>query len=171
MAAAGEIAVFALFSTPSATMGLIEGTTVRGQPMIARVQDITRVLLAVLLLGAAGAAAQTTQSSAQPDASAAPQSASTATPQTDARPANTAGPQIDKAEITARANRDVGVNIETTIAGWQRELERLENDLREPRLRYSELNGFRDELQRVRSEIEDFSNHLQPPARGSEGAA
>ena len=163
MAAAGEIAVFALFSTPSATMGLIEGTTVRGQPMIARVQDITRVLLAVLLLGAAGAAAQTTQSSAQPDASAAPQSASTAAAQTDARPANTAGPQIDKAEITARANRDVGVNIETTIAGWQRELERLENDLREPRLRYSELNGFRDELQRVRSEIEDFSNHLQPP--------
>jgi len=122
MAAAGEIAVFALFSTPSATMGLIEGTTVRGQPMIARVQDITRVLLAVLSLGAAGAAAQTTQSSAQPDASAAPQSASTAAAQTDARPANPAGPQIDKAEITARANRDVGVNIETTIAGWQREL-------------------------------------------------
>src|SRR5262249_53847010 len=159
---------FALFFTPSAAMGMIEGTTVRGQPMIARVQDFTRVLLtvlllAVLLLVAAGAAAQTTQSSAQPHASAAPQSDSTAAAQTDARPANPAGPQIDKAEITARANRDVGVNIETTIAGWQRELERLENDLRGPRLRYSELNGFREELQRVRSEIEDFSEHLQPP--------
>jgi Protein of unknown function (DUF3772) len=66
-------------------------------------------------------------------------------------------------EITARANHDVGVSIETTISGWQHELDRLESDLRGPRLGYSELNGFRDELQRVRSAIEDFSNRLQSP--------
>jgi hypothetical protein len=55
----------------------------------------------------------------------------------------------------------VGVDIETTITRWQRELDRLETDLRRPRLRYSELNDLRDELQLVRSGIEDFSNHLQ----------
>ena len=137
--------------------------------MFDRVQDFTRVLLTVLLLGvagaagAAGAAAQTTQTSAPADPGAAPQAASTSPAQLDPHPANPAGLQIDKAEITARANRDVGVNVETTIAGWQRELERLENNLRGPRLRYSQLNGFRDELQRVRSEIEEFSNRLQAP--------
>jgi potassium-dependent mechanosensitive channel len=127
--------------------------------MIDRLQVFTRVLLAVLLLSTAGAAAQT----AQPEPGAAPQGVSAGSKQTAAQPTTPAGPQIDKAEIAARANRDVGVNIETTLAGWQRELERLESNLRGPHLRYSELNGLRDELQRVRSEIEDFSNRLQAP--------
>src|SRR5262249_23635590 len=32
-----------------------------------------------------------------------------------------------------------------------------------PRLRYSELNDLRDELQRVRAGVEDFSKRLEPP--------
>ena len=133
-----------------------------GQPMIDRFRDFARALLTVLLLGVTGAAAQTSQSlTSSPGA--APQGASAPSIQAGAVPAGPTGPQINIAEITTRANHDVGVNIKTTITGWQHELDRLESDLRGPRLRYSELNGFRDELQRVRSGIEDFSNHLQSP--------
>ena len=53
--------------------------------------------------------------------------------------------QINIAEITARANRDVGVDIQATITGWQREFDRLESELQKQRLRYSELNNLRDE--------------------------
>src|SRR5215471_3037412 len=131
--------------------------------MIDRFRDIARALVAVLLLGMAGAAAQTAQSPTSPNPSAASQAGSVPTAQAPAQPAGPAGPQINIAEITARANRDVGVNIETAINGWQHELDRLESALQKPRLRYSELNDLRDELQRVRAEIEDFWKRLQPP--------
>jgi small-conductance mechanosensitive channel len=131
--------------------------------MIDRFRDIARALVAVLLLGMAGAAAQTAQSPTSPNPSAASQAGSVPTAQAPAQPAGPAGPQINIAEITARANRDVGVNIETAINGWQHELDRLESALQKPRLRYSELNDLRDELQRVRAGIEDFSKRLEPP--------
>ena len=111
----------------------------------------------------AGAAAQTAQSPTSPNPSAASQAGSVPTAQAPVQPAGPAGPQINIAEITARANRDVGVNIETAINGWQHELDRLESALQKPRLRYSELNDLRDELQRVRAGIEDFWKRLEPP--------
>src|SRR5499427_6877443 len=131
--------------------------------MIDRFRDIARALVAVLLLGMAGAAAQTAQSPTSPNPSAASQAGSVPTAQAPAQPAGPAGPQINIAEITARANRDVGVNIETAIKGWQHELDRLESALQKPRLRYSELTDLRDELQRVRAGIEDFWKRLEPP--------
>jgi small-conductance mechanosensitive channel len=131
--------------------------------LIDRFRDIARALVAVLLLGIAGAAAQTAQSPTSPNPGAAPQAGSTLTAQAPAQPASPAGPQINIAEITARANRDVGINIETAIAGWQHELDRLESNLKKPRLRYSELNDLRDELQRSRAGVEDFWHRLKPP--------
>jgi potassium-dependent mechanosensitive channel len=131
--------------------------------MIDRFRDIARALVAVLLLGMAGAAAQTAQSPTSPNPSAASQAGSVPTAQAPAQPAGTPGPQINIAEITARANRDVGVNIETAINGSQHELDRLESALQTPRLRYSELNDLRDELQRVRAGIENLSKRLEPP--------
>jgi potassium efflux system protein len=125
-----------------------------------RFRDIARALVAVLLLGIAGA--QTAQSQTSPNPGAASQAGSVPTAQGPAQPAGPAGPKINTAEITTRANRDVGVNIETAIKGWQHELDRLESALQKPRLRYSELNDFRDELQRVRAEIADFSKRLEP---------
>jgi len=125
--------------------------------MIDRFRDIARALVGVLLLGMAGAAAQTAQSQTSPNSGAPSQTA-----QAPAQPAGPAGPQINIAEITARANRDVGVNIETAINGWQHELDRLESALQKPRLRYSELNDLRDELQHVRAGIEDFWKLLEP---------
>ena len=131
--------------------------------MIDRFRDIARALVAILLLGMAGAAAQTAQSLTSPNPGAASQAGSVPTAQAPAQPAGPAGPKINIAEITARANRDVGVNIETAINGWQHELDRLESALQKPRLRYSELNDLRDELQRVRAGIEDFWKRLEPP--------
>jgi potassium-dependent mechanosensitive channel len=129
--------------------------------MIDRFADIARALVAVLLLGMAGAAAQTAQSPAAPNPAAASQAPSV--PTAAVQPATPAGPKINITDITARANRDVGVNIETAIKGWQHELDRLESALQKPRLRYSELNERRDELQRLRAEIDDFSKRLGPP--------
>src|SRR6516165_1650425 len=118
--------------------------------MIDRFRDIARALVAVLLLGMAGAAAQTAQSPTSPNPSAASQAGSVPTAQAPAQPAGPAGPLISIAEITARANRDVGVNIETAISGWQHELDLLESTLPTQSYPYSELNDLRDELQRVR---------------------
>ena len=137
--------------------------------MIDRFRDIARALVAVLLLGMAGAAAQTAQSPTSPNPSAASQAGSVPTTQAPAQPAGPAGPQINIAEITARANRDVGVNIETAINGWQHELDRLESALQKPRLRYSELNDLRDELQHVRTGIEDFWKRLEPRLATAKG--
>src|SRR5262249_40896660 len=129
--------------------------------MIDRFGDIARTLVAVLLLGMASAAAQTAQSPTSPNPAAASQAPSV--PAATVQPTAPAGPKINIAEITARANRDVGVDIETTIKGWQHELDRVDNVLKKSRLRYSELNELRDQLQRVRAEIEDFSKRLEPP--------
>ena len=129
--------------------------------MIDRFRDIARALVAVLLLGMPGAAAQTAHSPTSPNPAAASQSGSV--PTAPVQPAAQAAPKINSAEITARANRDVGVNIETAIKGWQTELDRVESALQKPRLRYSELNDLRDELQRLRAGTEDFSKRLEPP--------
>jgi small-conductance mechanosensitive channel len=132
--------------------------------MIDRFRDIARAFAAVLLLGMAGAAAQTGQSPTAPSLGSSPGSAPQAGPASTAQaPAQPAGPQINSGEITARANADVGVDIQTTIADWQRELERLESDIKKPSLRYSDLNGLRDEVQRVRGGIQDFWSRLEPP--------
>src|SRR6516162_2861404 len=154
---------FALLSTPSTVKRRLRELPVRGQPMIERFRDIARALVAVLLLGMAGAAAQTTQSPTSPNPGAASHAGSVPTAQASAQPAGPAGPKINVAKITARANRDVGVNIETAIKGWQTELDRVESALQKPRLRYSELNDLRDELQRLRAGTEDFSKRLEPP--------
>jgi potassium efflux system protein len=130
--------------------------------MIDQFRNIVRALVAVLLLGMAGAAAQTVQSPTSQSPGAASR-VSSATAQALAQPGGAAGPQINITEITARANRDVGVNIETAITGWQHELDRVESALQKPRLRYSELNDLRDDLQRVRAGIEDFWKRLESP--------
>jgi hypothetical protein len=64
-----------------------------------------------MLLRVVGAAAQTAQSPTPQNPGAVSQVGS-ATAQASAQPPGSAGPQINIAEITARANRDVGVNID-----------------------------------------------------------
>ena len=111
--------------------------------MIHGFRQFARALVIALLLSVTGAVAQA------PDVAVVPQGVSAPAASQTGVPPGPAGPQINIAEIARRTNQDVGVEIETTITRWQRELDRLESDLRGQRLRYSELNGLRDELQRV----------------------
>ena len=127
--------------------------------MIDRLCAIARALTLISLLAVAGAQAQTAQS---PISSPADTAGSKSPAQATGQPDKPSGPQINTAEIVARANKTVGVDIQKRIAAWQQGLSRLESDLQKPRLRYSELNDFRDELQRVRGEIDSFRTHLEP---------
>jgi potassium-dependent mechanosensitive channel len=122
-----------------------------------------RVVLVALLVGVGCARAQTAEPprdppvhSTQPDGASAPGLPGAPSAAQPARP------QIDSAEIIRRANTEVGVDIEATIAGRQRELDRIEGELRAPRLGYSQLNSLRDALQHERSGVEDFSSRLEP---------
>ena len=125
--------------------------------MIASVRAVLHVVCAVLVVGVACARAQTSEPTHNPPANAAPPDAAAA-PSTAQRPR----PQVNTTEITKRANDDVGVDIAATVAGWQRELDRIEGELRVARVRYSELNSLRDALQQVRGGVEDFADRLQP---------
>ena len=71
-------------------------------------------------------------------------------------------PQVDTTEFVARANKSVGTDIQKNITDWQQALEHLESDLKRPSLHYSELNDLRDELQRIRGDVHNFRNHLEP---------
>lgn len=73
-----------------------------------------------------------------------------------------AGPQIDTKEIVKRLNHELGFDLQATTAGWQHQLDQVESALGRPRLRYSDLNQFRDELQRLRSQLDNISSRLQP---------
>ncbi len=134
-----------------------------GGPMIL-FRAIACATVAALWLGIASAA-QSAQTAPAPPASSGA-AASTHAPQAESAPgaaAESPAPQIDTAEITRRANEEVGVDIQATTAGWQRELDRVDADSRRPRLRYAELNNLRSELQRIRSAISAFSGHVQVP--------
>jgi potassium-dependent mechanosensitive channel len=131
--------------------------------MIDRIRPVAHALLAVLVLGVAGAAGQTTPS----QSATATQPASNPVPQTPAAgaaqsPTAPTAPAIDTAAMTRRTNQEMGVDIESTITGWQRELDGLENGLHHQELRYAQLNSARDQLQRLRSEVDTFRTRLQP---------
>jgi len=76
-----------------------------------------------------------------------------------AQPTN---PRINTTEIVSRLDQELGFDLQATTGSWQRELDRVESDLGQQRLRYSELNEFRDRLLRVRSQVEETWGRLQP---------
>lgn len=88
--------------------------------------------------------------------------AAPATATADKAAAPPAASPVNTAELAARLKQELGIDLHATTVGWQRELDRIEADLGHPRLRYAELNQLRDELQRLRSQVEDVSGRLQP---------
>jgi potassium-dependent mechanosensitive channel len=80
-------------------------------------------------------------------------------------------PKIDTADLIKRANKSMGLNIDDTVKQWQANLERIEESLRKPGLRYNELNGFRDELLKLRAEAEGFWGKLEPQLSAAEDQA
>ena len=115
--------------------------------------------LAVTLL-ASGVCAQTR--STTPSEKGSPQ-AITATHASDTgASAQPADARINTTEIASRLDRELGIDLQATTTGWQRELDQIQTDLGRPRLRYLELNEFRDRLQRLRSQVEETWSQLQP---------
>jgi potassium-dependent mechanosensitive channel len=130
--------------------------------MIDRIRPVVHAFVAFLVLGVAGALGQTTP---PPSATATPPNSNPVppTPATAAHaPAPPTAPALDTSAIIKRTNQEMGVDIESTTAGWQRELDRLENGLHHQEVRYAQLNGTRDQLQRLRSELDTFRSRLQP---------
>ena len=130
--------------------------------MIRRLWVVAWALSLFSLLVVAGAQAQTAQAPTSPNPDVAPQAGSPSGAPATAQPAKQPAASLNTAEIVTRANKNVGVDIEKSIKGWEQELSRLESDLKKPRLSYSELNDLRDKLQRVRSEIGSFGKQLEP---------
>jgi potassium-dependent mechanosensitive channel len=122
--------------------------------MITRHRLIVGLIFALASMVSAGA-----QSEAAP--AGAPQAAAPGQAAAAAQPA--AGPKIDTAEIIKRADKNTGVNIDAKIKSWQAALDRIEEALRKPGLRYNELNAFRDDLLKLRADAEEFWRKLEPP--------
>ena len=66
----------------------------------------------------------------------------------------------DAGAITQHLNQELGLDPDARVAAWRQDLGRLESELRRPHLLYSELNAYRDELQRTRGEAEDLASRL-----------
>jgi potassium-dependent mechanosensitive channel len=121
--------------------------------MTASLRNIARACNLAMAAGILAIAFASNPSAFAQTPNAAPSAASVAQP---------AGPQINTKDIVNRLNQELGIDLEATTTGWQRELDQVESNLGRPRLRYSDLNEFRDELQRVRSQLEDVSHQLRP---------
>lgn len=130
--------------------------------MMHRLWVVVWTLSLFSLLVVAGAHAQSAPAPTSPKPDVAQRADSPSDAPVTAQPAKQPAASLDTAEIVARANKSVGVDIEKSIKGWQQELSRLESDLQKPRLSYSVLNDFRDKLQRVRGEIGSFGKRLEP---------
>ena len=145
---------------------MIIGRVVAGEPVVSKFRRIARTLNLVVVAGFAVAALAACPYARGEPAGATPPSA-VPTLQAKSAPdtaATVQGPdfRINTSEIVKRVNKELGIDLEATTAGWQRGLDRLESDLARPRQRYSDLNRFRDELQRIRSENDDAWKKIQP---------
>ena len=67
---------------------------------------------------------------------------------------------VNTGAITQDLNQELGLDLNAKTAAWPQQLDRLESDLRRPHLLYSELNAYRDALQRIRGEAKDLASRL-----------
>src|SRR5215468_4753030 len=128
---------------------------------------IVRQLLFVWsILALAGMVSAGANAQSQPAQAGAPQATAPGQAPAPAQPA--AGPKIDTAEIIKRADKSTGVDIDSKIKYWQIALDRIEEALRKPGLRYPDLNTFRDDLLKLRADGEEFWRRLEPPLNAAE---
>jgi small-conductance mechanosensitive channel len=67
---------------------------------------------------------------------------------------------VNTGAITEDLNQELGLDLNAKSAAWSQQLDRLEGELRRPHLLYSELNAYRDALQRIRGEAKDLAGRL-----------
>jgi len=121
---------------------------------------LVALILAAPLANGPRALAQTPKPAPAAGKAAAPDAAPSASDTKAA--AQPSGPQINTKAIVNRLNQELGLDLDATTAGWQHQLDRVEGDLGRQRLRYSDLNQYRDELLRIRSQVADVAGRLQP---------
>ena len=125
--------------------------------MLNRVRAAARTLSVISLLAISSALAQTPQ----------PVTSSSSEPQ--ARPRRLSRrpklqnhlKSIPPNSLHAPTRALALTSIRTSQIGNKR-FQHLESDLKRPNLHYSELNDLRDELQRIRGDVHNFRNHLEP---------
>ena len=129
--------------------------------LLRRIARTLNVLLVLGIAAACGAGFQyaCAQTAGPTPPSAQPAAPANAAPSSQAAPAD---PHIDKSQIAQRLNRELDFNLETTTGGWQHALDSVDGELARPRLRYTELNRLRDELQRIRSDVAEAWSKIQP---------
>ena len=129
--------------------------------LLRRIARTLNVLLVLGIAAACGAGFQYAyaQTAGPTPPSAQPAAPANAAPSSQAAPAD---PHIDKSQIAQRLNRELDFNLETTTGGWQHALDSVDGELARPRLRYTELNRLRDELQRIRSDVAEAWSKIQP---------
>jgi potassium-dependent mechanosensitive channel len=109
---------------------------------IARTAKFLGLSAIVMTLLASGACAFAQTTSTPLSGKASPQ-ANGATQGSDNKvSAQPADPRINTTEIVNRLDQELGIDLQATTGGWQRELDRLESDLGRQRLRYSDLTSF-----------------------------
>src|SRR6516165_8733531 len=121
--------------------------------LLRRIARICILLMAavILAIGLAGGRCAFAQSPKAAPAAEKPAASGTPTAENLTRAAEAANPAINTKDIVNRLNQELGIDLQATIAGWQHALDQMESDLGRKRLRYSDLNQYRDELLRVRS--------------------
>jgi potassium-dependent mechanosensitive channel len=117
---------------------------------------------AILAIGLAGTWRAFAQSPKAAPAAEKPAASGTPAAENLTRAAQAANPAINTKDIVNRLNQELGIDLQSTIAGWQHALDQVESDLGREGFRYSDLNQYRDELLRVRSQAADVAGRLQP---------
>jgi len=116
----------------------------------------------ILAIGLAGSWCAFAQSPKAAPAAEKPAASGTPAAENLTRAAEAANPAINTKDIVNRLNQELGIDLQATITGWQHALDQVESDLGREGLRYSDLNQYRDELLRERSQAVDIAGRLQP---------
>jgi small-conductance mechanosensitive channel len=65
-------------------------------------------------------------------------------------------------QIAERADRELGLDLNETLARWGRDFDRIEAGIGAPKVNYSQLNAFRDQLEQLRGQLQNFTSAIEP---------
>ncbi len=86
------------------------------------------------------------------------------TPASSAPPPVAAAPArpTNMVAVTKKAAQNLGLDAGAKLASWQTDLDRIEQNLRDQKLDYNDLNGLRAQLLTLRADAEALSHKLEP---------
>lgn len=116
-----------------------------------------RLLISGIVAAALGTAPSAFGQTAASDPPTVPAQASSASSQKAPAAPNAS---VNIGAITQHLNQELGLDFNGKVAASRQLLDHLESELRRPHLLYSELNAYRDALQRIRGQVKDLANRL-----------